>query len=166
MKIALLIVDLQPVYLEEEPLEASVLNSACMYINYVANLLRSNGQPVFHIQDIQDRTEENKHRYEVIPDIVIHPEDRRVTKVYSNAFWKTELEKELRELKVGMVIVAGFAAEHCVLFTYNGAMERDFKAAILQNGILSTKQEVIPATYRDRNLISYPVIEHLIANEQ
>ncbi|HEY2494346.1 MAG TPA: cysteine hydrolase, partial [Paenibacillus sp.] len=62
------------------------------------------------------------------------------------------------------VIIAGFAAEHCVLFTYNGAIERGFKPVILQQGILSTQSDVIISTYRERNMISYPVIEYL-ANE-
>lgn len=66
------------------------------------------------------------------------------------------------EQGIDLLILSGYAAEHCVLFTYNGALERGFKAVLLQNGILSSQSDVIPATYRDRSLISYPVIEALV----
>lgn len=61
-----------------------------------------------------------------------------------------------------LVIVAGFGAEQCVLFTYNGALERGFKAVMLQNGIISSREDIIQATYRDRDLISDPVIAALV----
>ena len=61
------------------------------------------------------------------------------------------------------VVVAGYAAEYCVLFTYNGARERGFKTAMLQGGIVSSKPDAITGAYRDRNLISYPVIEAMVS---
>jgi nicotinamidase-related amidase len=85
-----------------------------------------------------------------------------MAKEFSNAFWKTDLEQLLRENGVEFVIVAGFAAEQCVTFTINGAIERGFQAAVLQKGVLSTQPEAIPSIYRDRHMISYPVIEFLM----
>jgi nicotinamidase-related amidase len=104
----------------------------------------------------------NEAAFNVIPEIQIMDGDLRVTKEYSNAFWKTDLEKILLEQGVDLLILSGYAAEHCVLFTYNGAMERGFKPVILQQGILSSHSDTITATYRDRKLISYPVIEALV----
>ncbi|WP_166246424.1 cysteine hydrolase family protein [Paenibacillus turpanensis] len=162
MRIAMLVIDMQSIYLQEEPIEKKVIDKACMYINHVSNVLRSNDHIVIHIQDVDGLQESNKEMYEVIPEIQINAKDLRLTKENSNAFWKTELEQILLEHNVGLVIVSGFAAEHCVLFTYNGAIERGFKSVILQNGIISTKNDAISSTYRDRNLISYPVVEYLI----
>lgn len=59
-------------------------------------------------------------------------------------------------------MIAGFAAEYCVTFTANGAVERGFHAAILQRGIISTKTDAIHFIYRDRHVISYPVIEFML----
>ncbi|MNI87084.1 putative hydrolase [compost metagenome] len=92
----------------------------------------------------------------------MHDSDLRVAKESGNAFWNTELEQVLARHGVKLVIIAGFAAEQCVLFTYNGAEERGFRPVILQNGILSTHNDAVDATYRDRNVISYPVVEFLI----
>lgn len=82
-----------------------------------------------------------------------------IRKRRSNAFWDTGLEEILRRNSVKLVIVSGFAAENCVLFTYNGAVERDFKEAILHNGIVGERSSPVFDIYRDRNIISYPVTE-------
>jgi nicotinamidase-related amidase len=160
MKLGLLIIDLQEVHLGK--VEQKARDQACEFINYVAGLLRSKNHTVIHIQDIEGMEASNEAAFNVIPEIQIMDGDLRVTKEYSNAFWKTDLEKILLEQGVDLLILSGYAAEHCVLFTYNGAMERGFKPVILQQGILSSHSDTITATYRDRKLISYPVIEALV----
>ena len=154
MKIGFLVIDMQAVHLQG--VEAQMINNACEHINYVAELLRSNDHPVIHVQDIEGITEANRGEFDTISEIQIKDTDLMLTKEYSNSFWKTELEQILRDRGVEVLIIAGNAAEHCVLFTYNGARERGFNTVILQNGILSKYQDVITATYRDRNLISHP----------
>ncbi|MDQ0087624.1 nicotinamidase-related amidase [Paenibacillus anaericanus] len=161
MKIALLIVDMQKVFLEN-PKEKLNIDSACEHINYVADLLRSKNHCVIHIQDIEGAEDIHSESLDIISAIKVEDQDIKVTKEESNAFWNTELEQILKDQGIGLVIVAGFAAEHCVLFTYNGAKERGFTTVILQNGILSTNSDVISHTYRDRNIISYPVIEFIV----
>ncbi|MOA15392.1 N-carbamoylsarcosine amidase [compost metagenome] len=111
-----------------------------------------------------DNQEANIDLYNFISEIQIDEGDAVIKKEYSNAFWKTDLEQLLQNHEVELVIISGFAAEHCVLFTYNGAIERGFKPVILQKGILSTHFDAITSTYRDRNLISYPVIDSLVSN--
>lgn len=160
MKIGLLIIDVQEVHLSK--VEQKVIDQACEFINYVSELLRSKDHTVIHIQDIEGMQPSDEEKFKIIPGIDVKETDLRVTKEYSNAFWKTDLEKIVLEQGIDLLILSGYAAEHCVLFTYNGAMERGFKAVLLQDGILSSKSDVIPATYRDRKLISYPVIEALV----
>ncbi|WP_139490024.1 cysteine hydrolase family protein [Brevibacillus dissolubilis] len=161
MKIGLLVIDMQQIFLDGQK-EALHVAEACEYINYVADLLRSKDHLVIHIQDTEGADETNADLLAFIPEIKVAPQDICMTKEYSNAFWKTELEQILTSNGVGLVMIAGFAAEHCVLFTYNGAIERGFTTVILQNGILSTKSDAITQTYRDRNLISHPVIKYLV----
>lgn len=160
MKIGLLIIDVQEVHLRK--VEQKAIDQACEFINYVSELLRSKDHTVIHIQDIEGMQPSDEEKFKIIPGIEIKETDLRVTKEYSNAFWKTDLEQIVLEQGIDLLILSGYAAEHCVLFTYNGAMERGFKAVLLQDGILSSKSDVIPATYRDRKLISYPVIEALV----
>ncbi|ANF97826.1 cysteine hydrolase family protein [Paenibacillus bovis] len=161
MSLAFLIVDMQKIHLHNQ-VEQRLVDHACEYINYVADLLRSHNHLVVHIQDIEGREESNQEEYEFIPGIRMEESDLTVTKEYSNAFWQTDLEQILLDHHVELIIIAGLAAEHCVLFTYNGATERGFRPVLLQNGILSTHSDIITSTYRDRNLISYPVIKYMV----
>lgn len=154
---------MQAIYLQDQ-MEKKIVDKACEYINYVADLLRFKDHVVIHIQDLEGIQESNREEYNFIPEIQIKNNDLKMTKENSNAFWNTELEQILLNHGIELVIIAGFAAEHCVLFIYNGAIERGFKPVILQQCILSTQSDVIISTYRDRNMISYPVIEYL-ANE-
>ncbi|EPY09309.1 isochorismatase hydrolase [Paenibacillus alvei TS-15] len=146
-----------------QDVEERVVNRACEYINYVAGMIRSHDHVVIHIQDIEGITEANSEVYRTIPEIDIQDQDIILTKENSNAFWDTELEQILKNHEIEFIVLAGYAAEHCVLFTYNGARERGFNAVILQNGIVSRHQDVITSTYRDRDIISYPVIQYMIS---
>lgn len=157
MKIALLIIDLQHQHVRDVP--TSKIDRICEHINYVSGLLRAAGHPVIHIRDIEGMTEETREHYEGIEQVVVDPGDLIVTKEYSNAFWQTNLEEVLAQQGVKPLILAGYAAEHCVLFTYNGAVERGFSPVLLQNGFTSRHEDTVVAASRDRNLISYPVVE-------
>lgn len=162
MKIALLIVDMQNVFLRD--LKGKIpLESATEHINYVADLLRAQDHCVVLVQDIEGADDPDSELFDIIPEIRVEPGDIRVTKESSNAFWNTNLQEVLFENEVGLVIVSGFAAEHCVLFTYNGALERGFSTVMLQHGILSLDDEVIQSTYRHRNVISHPVIKFALS---
>lgn len=161
MKIALLIVDMQNIFMHDL-MEQLNVNQACEYMNHVSGLLRAKDQLVVHIQDMEgSEGDADPAIREVIPEITVDPQDSVILKQHSNAFWGTDLEQLLRSHDVGFVIVAGFAVEHCVMFTFNGALERGFKAAMLQKGVLSTRPEAITSLYHDRHLVSYPVIEFL-----
>ncbi|QDH20331.1 isochorismatase family cysteine hydrolase [Saccharibacillus brassicae] len=159
MKIAFLIIDMQIVHLEGVP--QSKIDKVCEYINHVSGVMRAAGHPIIHIQDIEGMTEETEGSYRTIEEIVFESPDQALSKQYSNAFWQTKLEETLAQHGIERVILAGFAAEHCVQFTYNGAVERGLSPVLLQNGILSRHDDAVAAAYRDRNLISYPVVEWL-----
>ncbi|HET7628004.1 MAG TPA: isochorismatase family protein [Bacillales bacterium] len=161
MKLAFLVIDMQAVHFEGR-VSKQTIEEACEYINYVADLVRSNGHLVIHVKDIEGMDESNKDSFEVIPQIVRETEDLWVTKQFSNAFWQTDLEQILKAHGVEFVILAGFAAEQCVLFTYNGASERGFTPVMLQGGIVSANPDVIASTYKHRNLISHPVVKCIV----
>ncbi|MFD0590955.1 cysteine hydrolase family protein [Paenibacillus sp. GCM10027627] len=161
MKIAFLIIDLQSVYVTNKVSQTEI-DQACEVINYVSDLLRSKEHLVIHVQDVDGRDGTNREQYEFISEVNISGKDLTVEKVHSNAFWQTDLEQILRGEAVDLVVLSGFAAEHCVLFTYNGARERGFQTVILQRGVLAENADSLISMSRDRNLISYPVIKGLV----
>lgn len=161
MKICLLSIDMQKSYID--PLRGKRnIKEVCEHINYVGDLLRNNGHLVVHIQDVEDVEILGEEQLEIISEIEISKKDLLVQKIKGNAFWSTELDTLLKDHEIELVISAGFAAEYCVLFTYNGAQERDYKSVMLQNGILSSKDDAVASSYRDRNIVSYPVIEYIV----
>ncbi|WP_426455054.1 cysteine hydrolase family protein [Paenibacillus sp. S-38] len=158
---ALCIIDMQEGFLGHQRKELR-LASACEVINHTAALLREGGHPVIHIRDVESAEERGPEALAVVPEIRVEAGDLHLDKMHSNAFWETQLEELLREHEAGLVIVCGFAAEHCVLFTYQGAVERGWRAAVLQQGILSEHEQAVQDTYRYRHTISYPVIEFMM----
>lgn len=164
MKMALLIVDMQVGYLGDCPPECGV-DEACEHINYVSERLRAKGHCIVHVQHLSQGQSKEDVACEVIPQVVAGPEDKTVWKTFNNAFWKTELEELLVKEGVKLVIVAGYSAEYCVTFTYNGGTERGFKTAILQKGIVSRNPAAVAEVRRDRNTISYPMVDAILEAE-
>jgi nicotinamidase-related amidase len=72
------------------------------------------------------------------------------------------LDSILKENEVDCVIVSGFATEHCVLFTYNGAKERGYQAYLLQNGVSGINEIDINRIQLLRSVISYEALEYFI----
>ncbi|KQY84072.1 isochorismatase [Paenibacillus sp. Root52] len=161
MKIGLLIVDMQE-HIVRNQVEKSKIDHACEYINHVADALRSQNHVVIQIQDVEGMDEAKPEEYRCIPEIDVKHGDLTLTKLNSNAFWQTELEQVLSSQNVELVIISGFAAEECVTFTYHGAGERGYTPVLLQNGILSSHPDAITSALRDRNVVSYPVIDYLV----
>ncbi|WP_410768685.1 cysteine hydrolase family protein [Fontibacillus sp. BL9] len=159
MKPALLIIDLQTGFVSG-PRRRGEIEGACEYINATSELFRNAGLPVVIVQDTECGRE--SEGFELIPEIDVQESDLRVEKEWSNSFWKTPLEELLLEQGVDFVVVCGFAAEHCVTFTYNGARERGFGAAILQNGILGEHPNAVRSVTEARPLISYSVIASML----
>ncbi|WP_309119495.1 isochorismatase family protein [Paenibacillus sp.] len=157
MTIAMLIIDMQVGFIGEEKRKDDV-RIASEYINYAANLIRQSGNIVVHVQDEDVEGGRDSANYEIVPSIVRAAGDLYVNKKWSNSFWNTELESMLKERGVRYVIVSGFAAEHCVLFTYNGASERGFKPAVLQHGVVGERAGSAEMLQRDRAVISCNVI--------
>ncbi len=165
MKIALIVIDMQKCFLSEYS-GLQPIKECCTYINHVGRVLRNAGHLIIHVKDMEEAEVLSAEQLEFTEDIEVGPKDLVVEKKQSNAFWNTNLDEILQEHGVDLLILCGQAAEHCVLFTYNGARERGRTAVILQNGVLSQKPGRVEALMADRNVISYPVIEVIASHNR
>ncbi len=111
---------------------------------------------------IRDIEGGNDDSFQNVEELITQDSDIEVLKEFSNSFWKTDLEKILKEKNVDFVVLCGNAAEYCVLATYNGAMERCFGASMLQHGIFACHSSGLLDIYNNRSLISYEVISYLL----
>jgi nicotinamidase-related amidase len=162
MNPALLIIDVQKEYIgyrKSEPLYRETFE----YINHVSGLFRDNGKRIYIIRHIESGDGE---LFGNVEELVTDGSEKEILKKYGNAFWKTNLEQNLRDDGVDFLVLCGNAAEYCVLATYNGAVERGFRAAFLQNGVFSASETGRLDMALNRPLISYQVISYILQNGQ
>ena len=160
MNIALLIIDVQEAFIGHRKEEKEYHNTF-EYINETASLFRKAGKPVIVIRDIEGG---NDDTFQNVEELITQDSDVEVLKEYSNSFWKTNLEEILKEKNIDFVVLCGNAAEYCVLATYNGAIERNFGAAMLQHGIFACNPSGLLDSYYNRALISFDVISYMLSN--
>jgi len=159
MNIALLIIDMQQDFYDQKPFRESLTN-VLEYINETSKLFREAGKPVIVIQDEEAGEGPGSKGFENISDLILEDSDHFIQKFHSNAFWQTDLEKLLKSLDVQFLVVSGFAAEHCVLFTYNGAIERSFGASILQNGVAGFEKKNVKSIHELRSVICLEALDY------
>jgi nicotinamidase-related amidase len=98
-----------------------------------------------------------------LPDgLQILPSDGHIHKTYSNAFNKTTLQSQLKELDVDTVIVSGFCAEYCVLSTYRGARDLDLTPMLLRGSLASGSPENIRFVESISDIISYGALKKIL----
>lgn len=158
MNIALVIIDVQEAFIGHRR-EEKEFRDTFEYINYTANLFRKAGKPVFIVRDIADGT---GSEYANVPELEVEASDIEVLKTYNNSFWKTDLEKLLRDCSIDFLVLCGNAEEYCVSATYNGAAEREFGAALLQKGVFAASSTGIPDMLYNKNLVAYNVLEKIL----
>jgi nicotinamidase-related amidase len=159
-KVALLIIDMQKDCKEATSCKVS-FEKAVEYINEISQYFRKKKHPVVIIQDVEAGGPETDG-FKCVEELVVSDNDLLVHKSYSNAFWETELDSILKSEGVDCVVVSGFAVEHCVLFTYNGAIERGYNAFLLQNSVSGFDDDEIKRIQSLRSVVSYEALEYFL----
>lgn len=164
MKAALLVIDVQSKFFKLNDVCSESLKSAVEYINGAMVLFREKNLPIVAIQhkSSEQELEPGKPGFEVHKSVKLEPGDLRVEKTYSNSFTKTGLAEKLRGLGVDTLVVTGFCAEYCVLSTYRGAQDFDFKPIILKGSLASDNAEHIRFVEEITETISYGALKALL----
>jgi len=156
LNIALLIIDMQEAFYCEKQYK-EMMKNATDYINEASAFFREAKCPVVIVQD-----EEATEGFDTIKEINVEASDIVISKQFSNAFWKTDLENILKSRGVEFVVISGFAAEYCVLFSLNGAEERGFGASLLQHGVAGLTREGVEKTHLIRPTISLETLYFML----
>jgi len=128
--------------------EADVIESALPIINKAVALFRSEGLPIAHIQHASSKKPEGSESWMIYEGVDTTDSDFHISKSFLDAFWQTQLDSHLSSLDVKALIVCGFLSEHCVLSTYRGAIQRGYRARVLEGGIASLSDEMTEFTLR------------------
>jgi len=161
MSIAFLVIDMQREFEKIERCKENI-SDAVVYINETAKMFREAGKPVIFVQDEEAGEGPGSDGFKIIESLDVQASDQIISKMYSNSFWHTKLEEVLEASNVEFVVISGFAAEHCVLFTYNGAVEREFGAALLQHGIAGFDKDEIKNIQHLRSTVSIETIDFML----
>lgn len=137
IKPALLVIDIQNAYLSgmaQRDKEIAMLN-----INYYIQLFRSHGYPVIRIYHYSKQygPEQGTDQFEFPSSVLIKSDDPKVIKTYPDGFNKTDLDKVLKEKGCNTVFLCGLSAVGCVLATWIGAQNNDYKAFMIKDALLS-----------------------------
>lgn len=140
IKPALLVIDIQNTYLQYIPDDDK--ETALLRINYYIDMFRQYDCPVINIYHYSEEKgpEQKTQEFEFPSSIPIKPEDPRIIKTYPDAFNKTDLDKVLREKGCNTLFLCGLSSVGCVLATWLGAFNHDYKAFLVKDAIMSHKK--------------------------
>jgi nicotinamidase-related amidase len=142
MKPALLVVDIQNVWLESKELKESVERHLDA-INEAIAWFRKSKRPIIVIyhENRELGALRGTRRFEFLESVMIRDTDTKITKRYPNSFCKTDLEAILRKEGCDTVVITGSSASWCVLGTFFGAIDCDLHPYVLQGGVAAQKEE-------------------------
>jgi nicotinamidase-related amidase len=137
VKPALLVIDIQKAYLEGmDPRERE---TSMMNINYYIQLFRNHGCPIIRVYHYSKQfgPEQGTDQFEFPSTVLIKPDDPKVIKTYGDGFNKTDLDRILKEKGCNTVFLCGLSSVGCVLATWVGAQNYDYKAFMIKDAIMS-----------------------------
>ncbi len=134
---SLLVIDIQNAFLPMIP-EADRV-TAMANISYYMSIFRQNGFPVILVYHHGEEygVRPGTDIFEFPATVPIEPDDHKVIKTYPDGFNKTDLDKVLKELGCNTLFLTGLSAVGCVLATYVGSMNHDYKAFPVKDAIMS-----------------------------
>lgn len=164
IKPALLIIDIQNVYLSMVPEREREM--AMTYINGLIELFRSNGYPIIRIYSLNNESgpKPGTEQFEYPTSVLIKDEDAKIIKSYGNAFTKTELDKIIKEKGSNTLFLCGLSAVGCVLATWIGAQDHDYRAFLVKNAIMSHNSDYTKNVEDMFDAVSYDVVQLILEN--
>lgn len=141
IKPALLVIDIQNQYLkymseDDKKLGMELINGAIyMFHQYNLPVIR-----VYHT-DPSWGPEPGSEPFEYPSSVIAGENDPKVIKNFPSAFQKTDLDKILKEKGCNTLYLCGLSAVGCVLATYFGGMERDYKVFMIKEGLISPNSD-------------------------
>jgi nicotinamidase-related amidase len=166
IKPALLIIDIQNVYLSMVPEREKEV--AMTYINGLIELFRSNGYPIIRIYSLDKESgpEPGSEQFEYPTSVLIKDEDSKVIKTYGDGFNKTDLDKIIKEKGSNTLFLCGLSAVGCVLATWIGAQDHDYKAFIVKNAIMSHNSDYTNQIEDMFDAVGYDIVQLILENSE
>jgi nicotinamidase-related amidase len=166
MRPALLVIDIQKQFL---PMMDERDTAIPLYaINVYIDLFRKNGFPIVGIyhSDKDYGPFPGTPEFEFPEGVNILPGDTKVIKTYGNGFNKTDLGKILRDKGVNTLFLCGLSSVGCVLATYMGAQDLDFKAFLIKDAMMSQNADFTNNIEEIFGALSYDAVTVMLDNSE
>jgi len=139
---------------------------AMEYINALIDLFRKNGYPIIRVYHTSEdySVTPGTDGFEFPATVKILPADPKVIKTYGDGFNKTDLDKVIKGTGSNTLFLCGLSATGCVLATWIGAQNHDYKAFMVKNGIIIHSAEYTRQVAHIFYAVSYDVVQLLIEN--
>lgn len=153
MNSALLIIDMLNDFFEQQARLAAQRTDLVASINALVHVFHSHGQPIIWIRqefapNLSDAFLEMRKRNihvtiagtqgcHLLPELNYHPSDLMLVKKRYSAFFGTDLDELLKQLRPGVVVVAGINTHACVRTTVIDAYQRDYEVVVATDCIAS-----------------------------
>jgi len=166
IKPALLVIDIQNVYLNMVPEREKEV--AMHYINGLIELFRSHGYPIIRVYHLDKEygPKPDTEQFEFPTSVLITPEDPKVIKTYGDGFNKTDLDKIIKEKGSNTLFLCGLSAVGCVLATWIGAQNHDYKAFLIKDAIMSHNSDYTNNVEDIFDAVSYDVVKLILENSE
>jgi nicotinamidase-related amidase len=164
IKPALLVIDIQNTYLKHIPEKDK--EAALTRINMYIDMFRNHDFPIiriYHLSKDQGPSQENKD-FEFPKTVLIKSGDPQVIKTYPDSFNKTDLDKVLKEKECNTLFLCGLSSVGCVLATWIGAFNHDYKAFLIKDAIMSHNKGYTSNIEIMFDAVSYDVIQLILEN--
>jgi len=164
IKPALLVIDIQNAFLNiipEREREVAMSN-----INSYIELFRSYGFPIIRVYHLSKEygVQPGTDQFEFPTSVLIKPDDSKVIKTYPDGFNKTDLNKVIKEKGSNTLFLCGLSAVGCVLATWIGAQNYEYKAFLIKDAIMSHDSEYTNNIEEMFDAIGYDVIRLILEN--
>ena len=137
LKPALLVIDVQNAFVPM--MDQSDKDRAFQMINGAIWVFENSKLPIIRVYHQDDKwgpaTDSEGFKFD--PAIKFSAEYPMVVKHYGDGFNKTDLDKILKEKGINTVFLCGLSATGCVLATFIGATNHDYKAFMVKDALLS-----------------------------
>ncbi|HRW62493.1 MAG TPA: isochorismatase family cysteine hydrolase [Bacteroidales bacterium] len=137
LKPALLVIDVQNAFVPM--MDQSDKDRAFQMINGAIWVFENFKLPIIRIyhQDEQWGPATDSEGFKFDPAINVTDDQPMIIKHYGDGFNKTDLDKILKEKGINTVFLCGLSATGCVLATFIGASNHDYKAFMVKDALLS-----------------------------
>jgi len=164
MKPALLVIDIQNAYLPKMSDQDKKLGMEM--ITYYIELFRKNGFPIIRVYHMnpQSGPKPESEAFAFPKSVPIKADDPQIIKTYSNTFNKTNLDKLLKDKGCNTLFLCGLSAVGCVLATYYGAEDLDYKVFMLKDALISHDSALTKAVQEFCETIGYSPLKLLLEN--